>query len=74
MMSSTALACDFHLPWNLVDSKNKIDWDGKTKYSNEWEKAIQNWNAIGVVKIQEDSISVLQDLNVGDYYDIEDRR
>lgn len=57
------------LTWNLVDSGKHLDWDGSTAYSTEWNKSIKVWENYKPGVIRQDSVSVIEDVKISDYYE-----
>lgn len=67
-MSNTAYAYNL-LNWNLVDGGKHLDWDGDTNYMSEWKASIGVWEAYKPGVIRPDSVSVVQDVKISDYYE-----
>lgn len=57
------------LTWNLVDSGKHLDWDGTTAYMTEWEKSIGVWEDYKPGVIRSDSVLVIEDVKISDYYE-----
>ncbi len=67
--SAGSSSCSYDLTWDFVDSGKHMDWDGNTKYSDLWNKAVKTWNSYKSGVIRKDTISTINDVNIGDYYD-----
>ncbi len=67
IISGYVYACNYHQGWDLVDGSNKIDWSGSTDYSSQWNYAVDEWNEMGEVTIQEDTVWTIKDLEIRDY-------
>ncbi|MDR2408754.1 MAG: matrixin family metalloprotease [Bacteroidales bacterium] len=57
------------LSWDLVDSGKHLDWDGSCTYMNEWYAAVKTWNSYKPGVIRVDTIRIIQDVKIGDYYE-----
>lgn len=66
LSANQASACKYHQGWDLVDSSRDIDWEGSTKYSSAWKHAINEWNAMGAIDIQKDTLFTRVDVSVKD--------
>lgn len=55
-----------------VDSGGHLDWEHNTKYYDESVYAMDTWNLYKPGVIREDSIFVVEDIYVGDYYEASD--
>lgn len=51
--------------YSAVDGR-EIRWGGSTKYSNQWNKAIDTWNALGKINITPDTFWTIEDVRVID--------
>lgn len=45
------------LGWDLVDNGKHLDWDGGTKYLDDWYDSVQVWEDYKPGVIRKDSIS-----------------
>ena len=57
------------LSWNLVDRGKHLDWDGTTSYMTEWKKSVGVWEAYKPGIIRPDSVRVIEDVKISDYYE-----
>ncbi len=55
--------------YNSVDSHYDIDYTNKSKYVSELQAGFNEWNKMGVVAFQEDTIWTNSDVTISDYYD-----
>lgn len=58
------------LGWDLVDSGKHLDWDGNTKYTTRVTSAISKWEGYKPGIIRPDSIYVIQDVFISDFYEV----
>jgi len=54
--------------WNLVDSSKHSDWNGSTKYSARFNKAVITWNIHKVGVIRKTTSTSGADVTISDYY------
>jgi hypothetical protein len=52
----------------LFDSGKHLDWDGKTQYNIRFKRSIDRWNAQKEGMIRPDSLVVIEDVHISDYY------
>ena len=57
------------LTWDLVDSGKHMDWDGSSQYQSSFNAGVNTWNNYKSGVIRKDSISVVQDVAISDYYE-----
>ena len=55
--------------WDLVDSGKHLDWDGRTNYMPEFERAVKTWNDYKPGVIRKDTIWIVEDVFISDYYE-----
>lgn len=56
--------------WDLVDSGKHLDWDSNTKYTSSVNSAISLWEGYKPGIIRPDSIWIIEDVFVSDYYEV----
>jgi hypothetical protein len=65
-----ALAANVSLnSWDRVDAGKHLDWDGSTNYMPQFENAVNTWNSYKSGVIRKDTIWIIQDVAISDYYD-----
>lgn len=69
-LSSTSYAKTSIQTWHLVDSGKHLDWDGSTAYQTQFNAAVKVWNNYKSGVIREDSVSVIQDVAISDFYEV----
>lgn len=58
------------LGWDLVDDGKHLDWDGGTNYLDDWYDSVQVWEDYKPGVIRKDSIWVIEDVKISDYYEV----
>ncbi len=56
--------------WNLVDDGKHLDWDSDTKYISSVQSGVNLWEGNRSGVIRPDSIFVVQDVFISDYYEV----
>lgn len=56
--------------WDLVDSGKNLDWDSNTKYGTSVTNAVNLWNGHKSGVNRPDSIWVVEDVFVSDFYEV----
>ncbi len=56
--------------FDLVDSGKHLDWDGNSNYKYSFQSAVRKYNAYKSGIIRADSLSVIQDVDIADYYEV----
>lgn len=60
------------LGWDLVDSGKHLDYDGNSSYMSSVTSAVNTWENYKSGIIRKDSLVVVQDVYVSDYYEASD--
>lgn len=55
--------------WHLVDSGKHLDWESNTKYGTSVNNAVDLWNGHKPGVIRPDSIWVIEDVFISDFYE-----
>ena len=55
--------------WDLVDDGKHLDWDSDTKYPSIVQSGVNLWEGHRSGVIRPDSIFVVQDVFISDYYE-----
>lgn len=58
------------LGWDLVDDGKHLDWDSNTKYLSSVQSGVDLWEGHRSGVIRPDSIFVIQDVFISDYYEV----
>lgn len=58
------------LGWDLVDSGKHLDWDSNSKYTSSINSAVGLWEGYKPGIIRPDSILVVEDVFLSDYYQV----
>lgn len=58
------------MKWHLVDSGKHLDWDGKTRYQNQFNYAVNVWNNYKKGVIRKDNIFRWEDVAISDCFEI----
>lgn len=71
-LSSTTIAFGqaYVQTWDLVDSGKHLDYDYSTKYSSNLTTAVGKWEGYKNGIIRPDSIYVVEDVFISDYYEV----
>lgn len=56
--------------WDLVDDGKHLDWDSDTKYLSSVKSGVNLWEGHRSGVIRPDSIFVVQDVFISDYYEV----
>ena len=65
--SSTVYGVTYRLQkWHLVDSGKHLDWDGSSKYMDEWYNSVNTWNAYKKGVIRVDRWDTIEDVEISD--------
>ncbi|MDR0751313.1 MAG: cell surface protein [Christensenellaceae bacterium] len=55
--------------WDSVDNGKHLDWDGKSNYMPQFTDAITTWNKYKSGIIRKDTILIVEDVKISDYYE-----
>ncbi|MDR2408755.1 MAG: hypothetical protein LBE13_11675 [Bacteroidales bacterium] len=56
--------------WDCVDSGKHLDWDGRTNYMPQFERAVNTLNNYKSGVIRKDTIWIVEDVKISDYYEV----